>query len=240
MRRILNLIKADAKFILRDGILLIALLAPILLAFVIRFGVPIVTDLVMAEFGFDVVPLYPLFIGFSIFITAMMIGVLIGFIILDERDEDILAYLAVTPLSKSYYLGYRLSSPFVICFVLGALVVVIADLVTAPIWLWVVVLLLAALEAPMCTLFLVAFASNKVEGLALSKLLGVLYVAPIVGVMVESPLRFVLAVIPQFWLVWPLYISVSWHVWLVLLGGIAIHCMVLRGLYQRFSLKITF
>ena len=37
----------------------------------------------------------------------MMYEMMIGFMILEERDENILSYLFVTPLSKAEYILYR-------------------------------------------------------------------------------------------------------------------------------------
>lgn len=47
----------------------------------------------------------------------MLLGILAEFIILDERDDHLLEYYAITPLQKSGYLGYRLLMPVIISFI---------------------------------------------------------------------------------------------------------------------------
>jgi hypothetical protein len=58
--------------------------------------------------------------------------------------------------------------------------------------------LLAAGYGVLVALFLVAFAGNKVEGLALTKLVNLGLVAPLLALL-PSPLRYVGAPLPPFW-----------------------------------------
>lgn len=49
------------------------------------------------------------------FLTAPdLVGMVIGFLLLDERDTQTLDALRVTPLSMRRYLAYRISAPLLI------------------------------------------------------------------------------------------------------------------------------
>jgi len=76
-------------------------------------------------------------------------------------------------------------SPDVICFILLTLIFYYIGTYFKIIHL-LPVLLIAALEAPIMTLFLGAFANNKVEGITLSKAMGIMFVAPVVVYFLES------------------------------------------------------
>ena len=63
----------------------------------------------MAEYAFDLRPYYDAFMGyFLVSLAPMMFGIVIGFLLLDECDDNTLMALQVTPLSLNNYLLYRL------------------------------------------------------------------------------------------------------------------------------------
>ena len=108
---------------------------------------------------------------------------------LDERDERLIDYYAVTPLRKQGYYMYRLFLPVLITLLVSLLY-------QAEHW---PVLILLAVEAPIYALFLVAFAANKVEGLALSKLVGLLLIGAICAYFVPERWQWLAAPLPTYW-----------------------------------------
>ena len=239
MIKLLSLIRADTRSIFRDVILMLSLLGPLLIALVLRIGLPLATAYLQDVLDFDLTPFFPLILVFQLFLSAMIIGVLVGFIILDDRDENILVYLAVTPLSMSSYLVYRLLSPAVISFLITIIAVKIGDVTTLSIAQLLPVILLASLEAPMSSLFLASYASNKVEGLALSKILGILFVAPVVAVLVDSVWRFAAAILPPFWLAQGVYTVGQTQGWLWLVVGALVHVLMLSMLFRKFVYRVS-
>lgn len=55
-------------------------------------------------------------------------------------------------------------------------------------------ILLASIEAPIMTLFLSAYADNRVEGLALSKLMGFFLAAPVIAYFVEARWQYLIGI----------------------------------------------
>jgi fluoroquinolone transport system permease protein len=159
--------------------------------------------------------------------------------ILDDRDERILSYLAVTPLSKTGYLFYRLLSPVILSFFCALVGLWIIHLVPLNLGRMIPVFMLSALEAPMMGLFLGTFAANKVEGMALSKGLGVLFFAPIVGYFVKSPWQMIAGIFPPYW-VSKAFIAVyepDGLYWLYIAVGLVVHLLVIYLLLVRFQKK---
>jgi fluoroquinolone transport system permease protein len=64
-------------------------------------------------------------------------------------------------------------------------------------FIWILTM---SLQAPLMLLFLAAFASNKVEGIALSKAFGILLMAVIIDYVFDSPLEWLGFFSPLFWL----------------------------------------
>lgn len=239
MRKILTLAAGDLKNITRDGMLLLSMLAPLILALVFRWGLPWATELIGRELHFDLTELYLFILSFVSLLIPLLLGTLVGFIILDDRDEKILTYLAVTPLSKTGYLFYRLLSPVVLSLICAVVGFWIIDLVPLNLGRTLPVFVLSALEAPMMGLFLGTFAANKVEGMALSKGLGVLFFAPIVGYFVRSPWQLIAGIFPPYWVSKAFvaaYQTGSLY-WVYITVGLVIHLLVIYQLMLRFQKK---
>jgi len=237
MRKYLVLSIGDLKNISRDPILLAAVFAPFLLSIVMRFGIPFVSEILLRELSFDLSQYYNLIMSILILITPMMMGMLSGFLILDERDENILTFYSVTPLSKSGYLFYRVAMPTIISFILSFFVFYFIGITECRIEFLIPVLLLCSLESPMMALFLAAFASNKVEGLALSKAFGILFFAPVAGYFIESNWQYLAGIAPTFWVSKSLLAGaeMSSNYWIFIVGGIAVHLFINVMLIKRFE-----
>ncbi|MDR0271644.1 MAG: hypothetical protein LBJ26_26665 [Paenibacillus sp.] len=94
---------------------------------------------------------------------------------------------------------------------------------------------MAALEAPLIALFLVAFASNKVEGLALSKGASLMVVVPAVAWFISSPIKYAFGIFPAFW-IYEIFRGDGgqWQSLLLMLGGVGVHLLAVYGMLQKF------
>lgn len=164
-----------------------------------RFGTPPIAAALERRLGFDLTPYYPLLMSFLPLTVVGMIGSVVGFLLLDQRDDRTLSALLVTPLSMGDYLRYRFVVLLVVCLALTWLVVPLAGL-TDTTWLQVTVAAaVAAPLAPMYALFLGSFAANKVQGFALAKALGIVMVPCIAAYLVTGPWQPAFGVVPHYW-----------------------------------------
>jgi fluoroquinolone transport system permease protein len=164
-----------------------------------RFAVPVIGDALRERFGFDLTPYYPLVASFLPLMATAMIGTVIGFLLLDQRDEGTLAALLVTPLSLGAYLRYRLGTLLAAAILLSAIAPPLGGLTaTTPAQL-VVTAATAAPLAAIQALFLGSFARNKVQGFALSKAAGVIFVPCLAAWFVAEPWQLLIGLIPHYW-----------------------------------------
>mgnify|MGYP006865019769 CR=1 FL=1 len=214
----------DAKSILRDSTMVLAVFGPIAIFFLL-FMLPLIEQMIWNRFNFDLIP-YRLFgVSFLSLIPGMLFGMIYGFIMLDERDEDIISFISVTPLQKQGYLSYKLqipmllSSGFFLLFVYGTQLIDLTA-IHAPF-----IAVMVAMEAAIGALFLVAYADNKVEGLAYSKMFGIIFLAVPAVFFWQSPWHWMIAWLPPFWIAKAFVHSTSgsWLVWTDLLIGVSIH-----------------
>lgn len=226
----------DARGIWRDSLLRWVFGAALAIGIAFRFGVPPLTSWLARERGFDLVPYYPLLMSFLLGMLPIIVGTIVGFLLLDERDDQTLTALQVSPLPMTGYLTYRLGAPVVASVVLTVVAFWIAGIgsvATGPLF---VAAIAAAPLAPLFALYLAAFANNKVQGFALAKSNGFLTIPPLAAWFVDPPYEYVFAVVPTYWpvkLYWRL--EAGQDVWWLLLVGVAFQLLLLKLLVKRFE-----
>ena len=189
----------DARNVARDSMLRwIAVFTPAF-GLLFRSAVPRVADMLHQQFGFDLVAYYPLLMSFLPLVAAGMTGTVVGFLLLDQRDDQTLAALMVTPLSLGDYLRYRLSGLMLLTAVFGAVMLPLADLSETTAVQVVVSAMTAAPLAPIYALFLGTFAANKVQGFALAKAVGVVLVPCVVSYFLTGPWQSAFGIVPHYW-----------------------------------------
>jgi fluoroquinolone transport system permease protein len=194
-----SLAAIDARNVARDSLLRwLAVFTPAF-GLLFRFAVPPVADMVYQKFGFDLIAYYPLLMSFLPLVAVGMTGTVVGFLLLDQRDDQTLMALMVTPLSLGDYLRYRLSGLMLLSAGFGALMVPMAGLSETTAVQAVVTAITAAPLAPIYALFLGTFAANKVQGFALAKAVGVVLVPCILAYFVTGPWQIAFGVVPHYW-----------------------------------------
>ena len=189
----------DARNVARDSMLRWLAIFTAAFGLLFRFAVPRVADMLQQQFGFDLVAYYPLLMSFLPLVAAGLIGTVVGFLLLDQRDDQTLTALMVTPLSLGDYLRYRLSGLMLLSAMFGAVVVPLAGLSKTTTVQVVVSAMTAAPLASIYALFLGTFAANKVQGFALAKAVGVVLVPCVVSYFVTGPWQSVFGIVPHYW-----------------------------------------
>jgi len=197
MKKILSLCYNDFKNILREPMLVFLMLGPILLTIALRWIIPFFTETLITYIDLKIY--YPLITGFVVLFIPILMGMLTGFILLDERDDYVFMTLITTPLSKEGYILYRILLPMVISFIYSIAIIPIINLISFSFITIIPIAVLTALEAPLVALYLVVFAGNKVEGLALTKALSFFMIAPLVGYVIKSNWKYLLGLLPTYW-----------------------------------------
>ncbi|HEX9653497.1 MAG TPA: hypothetical protein VGA99_07285 [bacterium] len=237
MRALRALGPIDAKSVRRDSFLRWMLLYPIALALLIRWGLPVLTEFLRQRYDFELIPYYTLIMSFCVELVPMFIGMVIGFLLLDQRDDHTLSALQVTPLSLPGYLAYRIALPMSSGLMTTMLFFPLAGWHDLSLLMLFFVALGAVPLAPIFALFLATFSENKVQGFALTKALGVVLWPPIVAYFLPGYWQWLIGVIPTFWPVkafWMVH-NGSAYWWVVLLIGFAYQICLLGLLLRRFE-----
>ena len=193
------LISADSRVLWRDPLLGWILALPIALALLLRPLIPRVQEGLLAGTGFDLTPYQPLVMGGYVMTAPGMVGMVIGFLFLDERDARTLTALRTTPLSMRQYLAYRVALPLLLGTASTLIGYPLTGLTPLPLSALLPIAIVAGFSAPILALVLAIAAPNKVAGFAVVKVMNAVNLLPVVSYFVPRPLQFVAGLFPTYW-----------------------------------------
>lgn len=190
------------KLIRQDRMLLAAGLAPLLAGTAIRFAVPLAESSLIRLTGTQAVlaPYYGLFDLFFASLTPAMFCFIAAMVMLEERDDHIDRYLSVTALGRNGYYISRIVLPALAAFAVTAILLPVFHL--APLSAAAILLLSLAgtLQGMIIGLLIVTISSNKLEGMAVTKLSSLMMLGAVIPYFVPAPFSFGFSFLPSFWM----------------------------------------
>ena len=164
----------DIKLVLREPIMLLLSVLPLFLMFLFRFGLPVVGDFIMRQTGADVSQYNKYIMALAVIMTPYMTGTLAGFMMLDEKDGNILELVLVTPNGFRGYLFSRMAVPLILSLLYLIPAFALFSGYCESLGIIPGIALLVAAQTLLMALLLYSLASNKVRGLTIAKGLGIL------------------------------------------------------------------
>lgn len=218
--------------------LILSLMLPFILWALMQFLFPFLDALVMNQWSVDISPYYRQASTFFLMLIPMMMGMVYGFIMLDERDGGIITAISVTPTGKSGYLKLRMGIPMFLSFIFIILYQLLLGLtVTLGILQVIVISLLISSQSLILLLVLGAFADNKVMGMAISKAFGILLMGPLLDFALPSPYNWSGAYSPLFWASRSLLADSNGAFWLYAGITFLFHLLIIWILFRKFTAR---
>jgi fluoroquinolone transport system permease protein len=231
----------DTGSVLADPMLRWLAAVPLMAALAIRGLLPSVAARVGALAGVDLDWIVAPLSGYAVVgIAPLIAGAVVGFLLLDQRDDRTLLALQVTPLPLSAYLAYRLAAPTAAAFVVSLAAIAVAGGQGLGLGAAVLAALAAAPLAPLAALALAAFARNKVQGAALMKAASLVLMAPLAGLFLPSGWGLALAALPTYWVAqatWALQRGASAGGFIA--GAWGVSALLIAALLWRLSAALT-
>lgn len=190
-----SFIKSEFKKWLRDPLMGFMVFYPILFGIIGRYLLPWIADI--SDFTIDYYE--DLILVILTLMTPQIYGALTGFSILDDRDDNVLTSIRVTPLSIHQFLSFRLIVVVIITFIACTYVMWFSDVGEIPIENILAIAFLASLEAPMTGLFINSLSHNKIEGFAVMKGSGIIIIFPIIAMFFIDKKELIFSFAPGFW-----------------------------------------
>jgi len=187
--------------IARDNMLWAVCLAPLLYAILFRFGMPYTETLLCAYFQRETIlaDYYLLFDLVLCLMPSYMLCFASAMVMLTERDENMAGYMAVTPVGKAGYVFSRLILPAAISVPYSIPLIYFFSLTDWNFLMLLTVSLLMSLLSVAVALFIFSFSRNRVEGMAIGKMSGLMLAGLVVPFFVLSDIQYLVAFLPSFW-----------------------------------------
>ena len=229
-------LRNDFKQIVRDPIMALLMFAPLFLIIVFKFMVLFLTPFLLSRFGFDVSSyLFYVFV-FVIMMCGAMLGIVTGFMMIDDRDGNIAELMSVTPLGRGGYLINRLLFSAILSFFYGILSYFVLGVVLLPVFGVLFVSLLSAFYSIIVGLLIFTFADDKVKGLTFAKAINSLSLFAFTDLLALKWLTILSWFFPTYWIT-----SVVQSPHSLLIYGLALFvnlgwlCFLIRHYWKRES-----
>lgn len=190
------------KQISRDLMLVMVCIAPVLAGMFIKLGIPAIEQLLCEHFRrIEVIaPYYYLFDWLLAILPGILFAFVGGLVVLGEIDDKIAGYMAVTPAGNTGHLISRLGIPSGISMMVSVFVIAVFGL-SGMEWTDVILLSIGSSMLGIITaLLVIALSTNKVEGMAIGKLAGLISIGMFVPIVFKTGNQYLAGVLPSFWI----------------------------------------
>lgn len=180
-----TLVLNDIRYIKRDPMYIIVFILPFILGFIYKF---------LAINILEIKPYSYLLQSMFILVVPMMVGMVFGLRLLDEKDEGVISVYATSPLGIKGYISYRIIQ----CIILALIQLIILALfgvVTK--YNFILTLIIGVTLAPCIFLILGIIGKNKIQGITLLKLGGLVLMLPMLQVIAKNKFDIIFKVIPS-------------------------------------------
>lgn len=220
----------------RDMMLFAVCFAPVPVGLLFRFGIPFLEAVLTDWFHLSAIisPYYALIDTFFAMLSPTMFCFVSAMVSLEETDEKTAAYLFITPLGKNGYLTARFCIPAIAAFLVTVVLLPIFKLTSLSA---IEIISLAAggtLQGIITSLLILTISSNKLEGMAVSKLSGLMIFGAAIPFCIKDNLQYVLFPLPSFWIGKAAYENIL----LYMLPAFALSAIWIYFLLKRYLHKI--
>lgn len=227
-------IKNDLRQILRDPVMGILLFAPVLLIGVFKVMVIFLIPFLNSELNFDFTPYYIYLLAGVLIVISGMLGIVTGFMMLDDKDGNIAELMSVTPLGRGGYLANRVSLASFLTFIYSVLTIYVLNIVEVKVYSALLLSILCAVYAAIIGLLIFFGADDKVKGLTFAKGLNVLGIFAFSDLFALKWFSAISVIFPTYWIT---SVLKSQNTYLVLIIGTSVHLIWLLYLIYRFLSK---
>ena len=197
MRSLAAVVRADAKRITRDPFLLFMIGYPWLLALILQQVLPWLNERFADRISLS--DYYPIAACLVALLVPNAMGIVLGFQLVEEKDEGSLVAVAVTPMSLDQYFLYRATLYALVSIPLVVVLHELLGVVSLPLGELTLVALVSTPIVPIMALIIAGLAGNQVEGFAVAKGAGILFTGPLASFFIPRHWDLLVGILPTYW-----------------------------------------
>jgi len=233
----------DIRGTYRDPLLWMIVIAPVTWTTGVAVLTPLFTRMLADRYGFDLVLYYPLVLTAFLLLTSIIItGAIAAFLVLDELDAGTLTALRVTRVPLSTFFAYRAGTVMVLTTIYVVTTLSFSGILEPRLVPALIPIgLVAGMSAVVTLLLIVAVASNKIQGIAMVRALGMLIAGlPCLPWFIHSAWNLAFGVLPPYWAAKAFWVASDHGTWWpYLLVGVVYNLAIAWPLFRRLLAKNT-
>lgn len=232
-----SLAAADRRSLVGDGLLLMLVGSVPLLAVTMRLIATVGVTWAADRYDIALRGYLPLIAAVLLVLhTPVIFGTLAGLLLLEDRDAGLLAPLETTRAGIRTLVGYRLAATVVVTSVTLALTLPLAGVThAAGLAGWLLTAVAAGAVSVVPALLLAALARNRVQGVAVMKLIGLPLYLPLGAWFVTGAVRWAFAPLPTAWTAWTAWAPTLDRALVMALGTVVLSAALAVPLARRFT-----
>lgn len=191
---------ADIKRVFREPILLLLIVVPVFTVIFVKLIIAFGASLLLKETGFDLSLYNGYVLSVGLLMSPTTLGAVVGFIMIDDRDESIVQLMSITPMGYSGYIVNRLLLPFILSIVYSVFTYLVLGIYTLGFLKLLYISILIGIESIMIGLLLYSFSDNKVKGLTNSKAMSGLILPSLADLLKIRLVTVIAGFVPFYWI----------------------------------------
>lgn len=192
--------KTDLKKLFREPIMALLFLFPLLLAIIFKLLLLFLVPWLSSLMEIDITQNVPYILSCILILSPGMLGVVMGFMMLDDKDGNITQLMSVTPLGLSGYIIMRLTFVFVSTFIYTLFTYAVLGMYLIPIAALLYITLLLSLYGSMIGMILFSVSTDKVKGLTYAKPLNLMFVFALANLIDIPWVQILASLFPTYWI----------------------------------------
>lgn len=226
----------EIKRVFRDPLYVLLFVSPVMIALVNRYAVPFVLEHIAAIYQLQTSGLQQYILLFFMGLPAFLPGIMVGLMLIEEREESVLTAWAVSPVGLYRYVRHRAFFTFILAFISSFLLYIISEGFPQSVGVLSLLFfsLAVSLTAPLLMGLLFVFAKDRVRGLAYAKIAGLWLVLPFIYcINAPCPIAIVIRFLYPFWTAKAFFLLAEGHASVASLFAIILQVPLLWGVYRR-------
>ena len=190
---------SDLKMIMRDPIMALLFFVPLMIGIIFKLIIHFLLPLILENMSLSL-HLEPYLLSMTLLMTPYMLGVVMGFMMLDDKDDNIIDLVMVTPYGRRAYLFNRILFISLFTFVYTIITYFILGLVHINIFALLYISVLLSVFAASIGLLFYKIAGDKIIGLTYAKILNIVIVFVFSDFIKANWFVYVAVMFPTFWI----------------------------------------
>ena len=193
-------LKSNIHQLIKEPIVTIMFILPYIISIIFKLIIVYIIPILESNFNLDIADYKGYILSFVFIISATMIGIVMGFLMLDDKDGKIIELLRVTPLGLKGYLTVRFSFSFISTF--SSIIIGYYILNIFYIKLFSLIFITGILSTVSIIIGLLFFlvATDKVKGLTYAKGLNIIVIFGLSDLLKGEFIHYISLPFPTYWI----------------------------------------